>query len=100
MGIYAPGTSIKTVILDGYNDINKVLAKSDLDENLKDIIRNHYKEVCYQWCQTNASAVAFEERVKSYVSDNDFLQLTQPQYLIGKSTDMLKETYPQEFFED
>lgn len=100
MSNHAPETSIKTAILDGYEDINKVLAKSNLDENLKDIIRNHYKEVCYQWCQSNSIAVAFEERVKSLSSEQDFLNMMQPKYLLERSTEIMKDTYPQEFNED
>ena len=87
-------SNIKADILDLYSHINIVLRNSNLNDQLKHIIRSCFKEARYQWCTSNANAVAFETKIKEIIPEDQAAEVTMLKELLDIKDNVLKETYP------
>lgn len=96
MSKYGSWVSMKSMMKQEMNKIDRILNLSNLSDDDKQTIQDAYKEICYQWCQTNAFACLSEEVMMQML---DMEQRLKMQKLIVKLslnyvTQKMYETYP------
>lgn len=62
---YGSGISIKSAIMMSVQEIEDILAKTDIKEDDKKTIISNVKELAFRWCKSNATACCLEEITKS-----------------------------------
>ena len=69
MGKYGSGTSMKTVITMELEEVTRILDRNHVPENDKKQILDAFKEMAYQWCESNATACALQKLMEVEYQD-------------------------------
>lgn len=96
MGKYGSDVSMISMMLMEMMEIEGILSLSNLSEKDKQGIKDAYKEICYQWCQTNAAACMTEEDITQMLNSENCLKFQNMllKLLLGFFVQKMKETYP------
>ena len=88
------GISMKTVIETKYEGVKSILDKSNLSDEDKEQVLDYFKEMAYQWCNSNAMACATEDAVQKLCPNVDYAKIFTVIISSGVREKKIAETLP------
>ena len=87
---------IADVMMTHWKEIEKVLDKYKFTEKDRAKVLDAYKAICWQWSECNASARAFEERLKE-IDEGAWNEVSRPMAMVPTVMRYEREQWPDEW---
>ena len=96
MGKYGSGVSMKSMMEMELKEIENACNKYKMIEEDASVITDAYKEICYQWCTTNAMACYMEDMFVQMFGEDAYTQFckTIMWNFAPYQTEKLIDTFP------
>lgn len=70
MGKYASGTSMRSIILQETQKVEMLLRSSNLAAPAQEMVLSAFRQMAYNWCDSNAYSCAIIEAAKSLYGED------------------------------
>lgn len=87
------------IMIDNWNAIFQILQKVGASEEQIADALSAYRAICFRWLETNASARAFEDKVREE-TPTLYLRCMRPAGLVDSIMHYERESWPPEWQED
>lgn len=77
MAKYGNGISMRDVQILEWEEIRQILESYRVSAEDTKRIEDNYKDKCYQWCKSNASACYFEENMRQLMGEKLYLEFVK-----------------------